>query len=221
MCQGPSGTLRAPSPHIARARTPCLSHLPHLAQALPPVIALLSPLCQTDSNITKWIFFFDAHFLPGQLLHWMDVCQVLEPQVDALPLVRTLPHTHRRPLLPPTSATDRPSPAACTHPALPLALRSAEGDPCPRTGWMEMGWHTMPTPLLPSRGLFSSCSSLKPYCITTVTAGGMAHGGCPPAPSLFCCSSLPEQGTQLFSFIPCLHLLNFSPQQGRKKKKKL
>lgn len=162
----------------------------------------------------------------------MDVCQALEPQVDALPLVRTFPHTHRRPLLQAKPSCMHSSCGWSRHPALPLTLRSAEGNPCPRTGWMEMGWHTMPTPLLPSRGLFSSCSSLKPYCISTspqVTAGHRRRHGAWRLPSstlpLFCCSSLPEQGAQLFSFIPCLqpllhlHLLNFSPQQGRKKKK--
>lgn len=130
----------------------------------------------------------------------MDVCQALEPQVDALPLVRTLPHTHRRPQAKPS----------CMHsscgwsgrPALPLTLRSAEGDPCPRTGWMEMGWHTMPTPLLPSRGLFSSCSSLKPYCISTSpqAAWRMAAALQHPPPVLLLLP--PKAGSTAFFFHP-------------------
>lgn len=160
----------------------------------------------------------------------MDVCQALEPQVDALPLVRTFPHTHRRPLLQAKPSCMHSSCGWSRHPALPLTLRSAEGDPCPRTGWMEMGWHTMPTPLLPSRGLFSSCSSLKPYCISTspqVTAGGMAHGGCPPAPSP-CFAAPPSQSREHSFFLssPAFNLFSTftsstSPLNKEGKKKKL
>lgn len=127
----------------------------------------------------------------------MDVCQALEPQVDTTPLVRTLPHIHRSPLMPTSCGWTG-------FPTLPLALRSAEGSPHPCTGWMDVGVHVplvgmlLPLPLQQPRAL--------PLQHVTITAGGMELLPSSILPWA-CCSCLPEQGTQFFSS-PAFHLFS-------------
>lgn len=62
----------------------------------------------------------------------MDVCQALEPQVEATPLVRTLP-TPTEAHLCRTRPVD-----GLGFPPFPRG-EECQGQPCPCTGWMDIG----------------------------------------------------------------------------------
>lgn len=174
-------------------------------------------MCQTDSNITKLIFFFDAPF-PSWPAAVLDSCL---PGVR-VPLGRTLPHTHRGPLVLPTQ-----SPAACACcvggedflPFLRLAVKSAEGG------------HKAGQILWVARVLQLACcvphllGFYHPAAAVSLTASHdhRRHGTAlqhPLSPGSAAPVSQSRQGTQPFSFISYLYLLSLlpSPSKGRKKK---